>query len=1448
MIVQKYAPVVLTNLIVNTGGGVLAASTVPASHPNLGTSTVNPNRDVNRYWTLTASGSFGAYGGTFNYPSTDATGSASAYSIRQWNGSAWSAVTVNGTPTTTAASFSGQSGFGAFAIGDKLLSVWQYRQAITIYHTNVFNTDQTNFPVLINPASNTGLQNHAQPTGNDILFTSSDGATQIPYEREAYSSGTLVAWVKVANLSHTTDTVIYMYYGNASASDQQDTTGAVWDSNFKGVWHLQQNPTGTAPQIKDSTAGANGGTNQGGMLATDQQAAKIDGGLHFGGAANEDLAIANPSNFNFETNSLFSIEYWAKPTSNVTNKFAPISKIYNTSPYPGYEVDHNVGSGSATNFGAVRLILVNSAVSTIHQIAVYATNTKLNDGNWHHYVWTYSGTGLASGVQGYQDGVALALTTDTDSLGNNSMQSTVPVNLGSRQNAGNYYNGLLDEVRISSAVRSANWIMTEYNNQNSPATFYSVSSEQGSLDHFAVSAISSPQTAGTPFTITTITAQDVNNNTVASFGGTVTFDGTAGVTGTSGTFTLGVLNNASVTPTVAGNSLTVTVNDGSGHSGSATIATVYPAAASKLVMKTEPSSTVSAGGTFSSQPVVYVEDTYGNVVTGDRTSTVTATVQAGTGPLTGTTAATVSSGVATFSGLAAPTLAQAGLKLTFTDNSSGSPTVNDTTSITVNAGAVTQTRVETAASGSGSVVGPQIVTAGNSIMVYAITRDTYGNFVANPTATWSLQNISGGAVSGDLAGGGASAVFTGHLAGSANIQAVASSFTGQSGLQTVIATAASSVKVETKNDGTGTVVPAENVAINNSITAYAITRDPYGNFVANVAADAWSLPTKTGGVVDGDLVAASDKKSAVFTGHEPGTATIQATSGGLSATDSGTLTVIHLVQFVVGLTNGWPAQEVVVPVSVNGFTNLSSLQFSLHWDPTAADFVDVEQFGLPYLTTNWFGTTETNSGALTMLWYDLSGYGTNSVPDGTTMFAVRFLLHSSPGTTNSVTISGSPIPIEVLDSNFDSAIVETTAGQFVISTGEALAINPGFLPNGFANVSYTATLTASGGTAPYNTWSIVSGALPTGLTLDGNSGAITGTPSAAGVFNFVAGVNDSSVPVQTATQSLSITITQNIYGNGPGGPILVLANTANPFSTYYAEILLAEGLNEFALEDISSVDSGTLTNYDVVILGETVLTSDQVAMLTDWVNAGGKLIAMRPDKQLAGLLGLTDALGTITNAYLLVDTSSGPGVGIVGQTIQFHGVADQYTLNGATGLATLYSDAQTSAGNPAVTLRSVGSGQAAAFTFDLARSIVMTRQGNPAWSGELREGQGGQSGDTQAGAIRAVDLFYGAASFDPEPDWVDLNNVAIPQADEEQRLLANMVLSMHSAKSPLPRFWYFPHGYKAVVVMTGDDHAGTYGGSYATTRFDAIPGGKPPGGLGGRLDSAAMHRIYLCFS
>lgn len=262
----------------------------------------------------------------------------------------------------------------------------------------------------------------------------------------------------------------------------------------------------------------------------------------------------------------------------------------------------------------------------------------------------------------------------------------------------------------------------------------------------------------------------------------------------------------------------------------------------------------------------------------------------------------------------------------------------------------------------------------------------------------------------------------------------------------------------------------------------------------------------------------------------------------------------------------------------------------------------------------------------------------------------------------------------------------------------------------------------------------------------------------------------------------------------PGGPILLVTSSANKFGDYYAEILRNEGFNYFNVSEITSVTASTLASYDIVILADMSLTAAQVTTFTNWVNSGGNLIAMHPDKQLATLLGLTDAGTTLSEGYLLVDTSKAPGNGIVNQTIQFHGTADRYNLNGASSLATLYTnDTTPTANNPAVTLRSVGSGQAAAFTYDLARSVVYTRQGNPAWAGQERDNQP---------PIRSDDQFFGVGGL----DWVNLNKVAIPQADEQQRLLANLIIKMNLAKKPLPRFWYLPNGKKAVVLMTGDDH------------------------------------------
>ena len=284
----------------------------------------------------------------------------------------------------------------------------------------------------------------------------------------------------------------------------------------------------------------------------------------------------------------------------------------------------------------------------------------------------------------------------------------------------------------------------------------------------------------------------------------------------------------------------------------------------------------------------------------------------------------------------------------------------------------------------------------------------------------------------------------------------------------------------------------------------------------------------------------------------------------------------------------------------------------------------------------------------------------------------------------------------------------------------------------------------------------------------------------------------------------------------PGGPILVITSPTSTFGTFYGEILRNEGLNEFAMADIASVTPATLAAYDVVVLAKATLTPTQASMFATWVNGGGNLIAMAPDTQLAPTLGLTATGTTLPEGYLLINTAAAPGAGLVNQTMQYHGTADRYTLNGATSVATLYSNATTATVNPAVTTRSVGTGSASAFTYDLATSVVYMRQGNPAWATQERDG---------FSPIRSDDKFFGNAAGDPRPDWIDLSKVAIPQADEQQRLLANLILHVNMNKKPLPRFWYFPHGKKAVVIMTGDDH----GNGGTAGRFDQLAAASPAG-------------------
>ncbi len=97
--------------------------------------------------------------------------------------------------------------------------------------------------------------------------------------------------------------------------------------------------------------------------------------------------------------------------------------------------------------------------------------------------------------------------------------------------------------------------------------------------------------------------------------------------------------------------ITLDATSGSLASGSTTSGTVAPATAYQLVVETQPSSTATAGVAFSTQPVIYVEDQFGNLETGDNSTVVTVSLGSGNGALLGTTSVTVRGGVAAFSNL-----------------------------------------------------------------------------------------------------------------------------------------------------------------------------------------------------------------------------------------------------------------------------------------------------------------------------------------------------------------------------------------------------------------------------------------------------------------------------------------------------------------------------------------------------------------------------------------------------------------------------------------------------------------------------------------------------------------------------------------------------------------------------------------------------------------------------
>jgi hypothetical protein len=153
-----------------------------------------------------------------------------------------------------------------------------------------------------------------------------------------------------------------------------------------------------------------------------------------------------------------------------------------------------------------------------------------------------------------------------------------------------------------------------------------------------------------------------------------------------------------------------------------------------------------------------------------------------------------------------------------------------------------------------------------------------------------------------------------------------------------------------------------------------------------------------------------------------------------------------------------------------------------------------------------------------------------------------------------------------------------------------LAITTTALPTGGVGSSYSATLGAQGGVPPY-TWSIASGALPGGLTLQATSGAIAGVPNQAENMSFTAEVTDASVPAHTASEALGISIAAAVSGAaasacsvlGTAGETYTLQNDVSSAGTCFS--VQAENVTLNLNGHTISYNTGNQTPASFAILG-----------------------------------------------------------------------------------------------------------------------------------------------------------------------------------------------------------------------------------------------------------------------
>lgn len=314
--------------------------------------------------------------------------------------------------------------------------------------------DMTDFPVLVHLSANSGFSGtdvtqvftelQADVNRKKIAVTTIDG-TICYVEIESWDTVNQEAWlwVKAPFVSSTEATRLNLYY-DVTKADMTAFVGdtgevaanQVWDNDFKGVWHMAQDPTGVAPQILDSTANKNHGTAKGGMTPAASPVGQQGKALNFDG--NDYLEITH------------------NPTLEPGNRSISISTWLNFSTVSGIQRFIWKNDGSQNFYGYYFMLYSQSFVFGVgNGAATQPLAGSPSVGNSYHVVGVKDiNTGT---VRLYMNGALLLEVNDvTDNI-------NYPGNLaiGSRF-GGEPFIGAMDETRISNTARSSAWIKASY--------------------------------------------------------------------------------------------------------------------------------------------------------------------------------------------------------------------------------------------------------------------------------------------------------------------------------------------------------------------------------------------------------------------------------------------------------------------------------------------------------------------------------------------------------------------------------------------------------------------------------------------------------------------------------------------------------------------------------------------------------------------------------------------------------------------------------------------------------------------------------------------------------------------------------------------------------------------------------------------------------------------------